>query len=156
MLSANLDHLETVPYIHPDLLQFILQAKDFLAMKPEAGRHELVGDKLFILVMETEVQPLEQRRPELHEKYLDVQILLEGEEILGYGHMPTGPLTEDKLAEKDVAFTAMIENEKFIRMAPRDFAVFYPAELHRPQVSPSGETAPVRKAVLKIHRDLLA
>ena len=37
------------------------------------GRHDIDGDHIFALVSEYEVEPKENRRPESHEKYIDIQ-----------------------------------------------------------------------------------
>ena len=155
MLSANLDHLEIIPFISAELKQLLKDAKEFLSEDREAGRYDLEGDKVFAMVVDAQTQPIEERRPEFHADYADIQVLLEGTEVLGYGHMPAGAITEDKMADKDVAFTAEIAAEKTVLMAPRDFAVFFPGELHRPLVAPDGKGASVRKAIFKVHRSVL-
>ncbi|WP_068087966.1 YhcH/YjgK/YiaL family protein [Polycladidibacter stylochi] len=155
MLSANLNNLGIVPYIAPKLAGYIEDAKKLLNGNPESGRHDIDGDKAFVLVVDAETEELAKRRPEFHNNYLDVQILIEGSEVLGYGHMPHGEVSEDLMADKDVAFTAAIEDEKFIELAPLDFAVFYPGELHRPQVEGKTGAGKIKKAIVKIHREAL-
>ncbi|MTI16035.1 DUF386 domain-containing protein [Rhodobacteraceae bacterium RKSG542] len=156
MLSANLDNLDIVPFAHPQLLEIIKDAKEFLATNPVAGRYERDGSKVFILVADAETEAFEKRRGEFHAKYLDVQILIEGAEVIGWGHKPVGEITENLLEANDVAFCTEIADEKFIALAPGDFAVFYPHELHRPLVAADSGAAKIRKAIVKIDRAVLA
>ncbi|SDR48560.1 YhcH/YjgK/YiaL family protein [Pseudovibrio sp. Tun.PSC04-5.I4] len=155
MLSANLENLDIVPYIQPKLMDIIVRAKAFLAEGPDLGRYTLEGDDLFIQVVEGETEAAEKRPSEFHNFYMDIQVLLAGHEVIGWGHKPHNAVTNDMLAEKDLAFTDGIAEEKFIELMPFDFAIFYPGELHRPLcVAPTGPTK-CRKAVVKVHRKLL-
>ena len=154
MLSANLDRLEIIPFIQPQLKEVLIKARDLVDTNPEPGRYVIDDDKVFVLIMDAKTGKMENCRPELHNNYIDIQVLLEGAEAIGYGHMPVSHLTEDLLAEKDVAFTDAVTAEKLIALAPRDFALFYPGEVHRPLVALKGEGTAVRKAVVKVHRTL--
>ncbi|WP_068319069.1 YhcH/YjgK/YiaL family protein [Polycladidibacter hongkongensis] len=155
MLSANLNNLSLIPFASPKLLEIIEKAKAFLAEKPELGRYELEGDQLFIQVIEGTSGPVSEHKSEFHNNYMDIQVLLSGSEKIGWGHMPAGEVTEDYLAEKDLAFTAGIVDEKFIEMAANDFVVFYPGELHRPLCESKAGPKLCRKAIVKVHRDYL-
>ena len=155
MLSANLTNLDIVPYIRPELRAIIERASEFLATNPELGRYPLDGDDLFIQVVEGETQAADLRPSEFHNKYMDIQILLSGSEAIGYGHKPYHEIREDSLAEKDLAFTDGIAEEKFFELAPGDFAVFYPGELHRPLCQTSKGAQTCRKAIVKVNRKLL-
>lgn len=154
MLSANLDRLEIIPFIQPQLKEILGKVRDLVDANPAPGRYLIEDDKVFVLIVEAKTDSLENCRPELHNNYADIQILLEGDEIIGYGHMPVSQFTEDLLAEKDVAFTDTVTTEKLITLAPRDFALFYPGEVHRPLVALNDEGTAIRKAVVKVHRSL--
>ena len=155
MLSANLNNLSTIPYLQPELADIIGKVKALIESKPALGRHELDGDKLFVNYVEDHTEPFEDRRIEFHKNYIDIQILDEGSEAIGWSAMPAGKVSEDLLKEKDVAFTKAAENEKLVTLSPMDFVIFYPGELHRPLVATEQGVATVRKFIVKIHRSLL-
>ncbi len=48
----------------------------------EAGRVEIDGERVFALFQSYETKP-ENDRPEAHRKYIDIQYLIEGEELIG-------------------------------------------------------------------------
>ncbi len=137
------------------MTDIITRAKAFIADGPELGRHLLEGDDLFIVVVEAETEATEKRPVEFHNEYIDIQVLLEGHEVIGWGHKPHNEVSEDMLVEKDVAFTQEIAEETFIELMPFDFAIFYPGELHRPLCAAPSGTATCRKAIVKVHRNLL-
>jgi len=66
--------------LHPVLQQALTQA---VAAKPQdkaPGRYELQGENVFMNVMQFVTQQPEQKKAELHEQYIDIQVLLAGEE----------------------------------------------------------------------------
>jgi len=130
-----------------------LQKLDLAALP--AGRHEVEGDQLFFLIQDVELRSFAASRPEAHVNYVDVQIPLTGAERYGYALPQTGlATTEDRLQANDVAFYAAPANEFFMDLAVGSYAVFLPGELHRPCLA-IGDVKTIRKAVVKIHRDLL-
>ncbi|MBN1525821.1 MAG: YhcH/YjgK/YiaL family protein [Spirochaetales bacterium] len=125
-----------------------LEQNDIAGMEP--GRYDIDGDDLFVLVQDyTTVSPNE-KRPEAHDKYLDIQYIASGKEVIGWG-VRGGDVTvaEDLLAEKDIVFFKTVKNETALILEPGMYAVFFPNDIHRPGCLFS-EPAAVRKAVVKI------
>ena len=52
----------------------------------EPGVYEIKGKDIYAQVFDTETKPAEKQRPEVHEKYIDVQFLASGKEKLGVLH----------------------------------------------------------------------
>lgn len=155
MYTGHLAHLTFLSYLSPKLQSVIEIAKDKLSTPIENGKYELFGESAFMMVVEDQTQPLEHRRSEIHRNYLDVQILLEGEEVFGYSLNPFAEIEEDLLADKDVAFSEQLVDEKFIKVGAREFIIFYPGQPHRPLVATESGSASVRKAIIKVHKDFL-
>lgn len=131
----------------------VLQQQDLASLEP--GRYEIDGDKLFYMVQETTLRPLEASRSEAHRNYADIQIPLNTRERYGVSLPQPGlVVTEDNLEARDVAYYATPANEYFMDLDPGAYAVFMPGELHRPCVA-SHEATALRKVVVKIHHTLL-
>lgn len=130
-----------------------LKAQNLATMEP--GRYEIDGDRLFYLVQDAMPRALDACQTEIHRNYLDIQIPVSARERFGFA-MPQADLvaTDDRLDSHDIAFFPTPANEYFIDLDPGSFAVFYPAELHRPCVQ-IGEQKPFRKVVVKVHKSLL-
>lgn len=120
-----------------------------------AGRYEVEGGQLFILIQDVDSRTFDESRPEAHGKFADVQIPLSASERYGFSFAQPGlACTEDRLEANDVAFYDRPSREFFMDLHLGDYVVFLPGELHRPCLS-IGEKVKIRKAVIKIHRDLL-
>jgi biofilm protein TabA len=125
-----------------------LQSTDFSQL--EDGKHCIDGINMFAIISRYKPEPKEQRRPEAHQKYIDIQYIISGEEIIAYSHLTaTATVVEDLLAEKDVIFFSNRGNEIDITVSPGMYAVFFPWDIHRPNCMSQPDLA-VRKVVLKI------
>ncbi len=129
-----------------------LKANDFVAM--EAGVYEIEGKDMYAQVFDAETGPAEEKRPEVHEKYLDVQFLASGKERLGFTFDTGEYEVDERFDERDLIFYKKVENEGFIESRPGCFCVFFPSDVHRPAVA-SGEPMTVRKVVVKVKTTLL-
>lgn len=120
----------------------------------EPGCHALQGDDIFMNVMQFMTQPAHAKRAELHAEYIDVQILLTGEEHIDFGLVDSARQCDEWHREDDYQLCDEIVGQQSITLQPGMFAVFFPGEPHKPGIQ--GETpAELKKAVVKVHRKLL-
>lgn len=113
------------------------------------GRYEIEGEDLFSLVMTYETSPAEDRRFEAHTQYIDVQIVLEGEETIGFALDNDMAPVEEYSEENDVVFLETPKDSSVLVMKPGYFAVFYPHDIHRPNCV-LREPQKNRKVVVKV------
>lgn len=129
-----------------------LKANDMLAM--EAGVYEIDGKMMYVQVIDTNTNLIENKRPEVHRNYVDLQYSPAGNELIGYvPDLGEFNSSEGYLEERDILFYDHVENEVFLNMTQGSFAVFFPWDVHRPACA-MGHPAPVRKIVMKIHMSL--
>ena len=120
----------------------------------EPGCHVLQGDDIFMNVMQFMTQPAQAKRAELHAEYIDVQILLAGEERIDFGLVDSARQCDEWHREDDYQLCDAIAGQQSITLQAGMFAVFFPGEPHKPGIQ--GETpAEIKKAVVKVHRQLL-
>lgn len=120
----------------------------------EPGCHVLQGDDIFMNVMQFMTQPAHAKRAELHAEYIDVQILLAGEERIEFGLADSARQCDEWHHEDDYQLCDEIAGQQSITLQAGMFAVFFPGEPHKPGIQ--GETpAEIKKAVVKVHRQLL-
>lgn len=149
MLIGNIDHLDLVPYLPAKLKDAIEYVKKNINQDTPLGKHDIDGNDVFVLVFNDNTEPFEKRRAEYHERYLDIQIVLKGQEGMTFSNFPAGEPTDNWLADKDIAFLPAGKQEQQVILQDGDFIVFYPGEVHKPLCA-VGEPAPVRKAVVKM------
>ncbi|MBE9610585.1 YhcH/YjgK/YiaL family protein [Chitinilyticum piscinae] len=154
MYLSHLHHPQPpLPAIIEQALAY-LRDTDFSSMA--AGRYPLQEDQLIAIVQEPLSQPWETGLPEFHARYIDIQYLLSGTEVIGFlPENATLPRLTDQLAERDIAFVAAQPLESRLVLTAGMFAIFYPGELHKP-CRALEQAEPLRKVVIKIDSSLLA
>ncbi len=129
-----------------------LKSNDFNSM--ETGVYEIQGKEIYAQVFDAETAPAEEKRPEVHEKYVDVQFLASGREKIGFS-VDTGKYeVDERIDERDLIFYKSVENEGFIEVVPGCYSVFFPTDVHRPAVA-AGEPEKIRKVVVKVAVSIL-
>lgn len=121
----------------------------------EPGSYPLQGEQLFVNVMQFETQRAEDKRAELHAEYIDIQILLEGEEQIHCGLVGSARACEEWHQEEDYQLCHRIDNEQILTLTPGMFVVFMPGEPHKPGCYAT-QPGRVKKAVIKLHHHALA
>ena len=129
-----------------------LKENDFISM--ETGVYEIQGKDIYAQVFDAQTEPADKKRPEVHEKYVDVQFLASGKERLGFTPDTGKYKVTEQFVERDLIFYDKVENEGFIEARPGCYSIFFPSDVHRPTVL-SGEAMNVRKVVVKVKVDLL-
>lgn len=120
----------------------------------EPGCHVLQGEDIFMNVMQFMTQPAPAKRAELHAEYIDVQILLAGEECIEFGLVDSARQCDEWHREDDYQLCDEIAGQQSITLQAGMFAVFFPGEPHKPGIQ-GDDPAEIKKAVLKVHRKLL-
>ena len=114
----------------------------------EPGVYEIQGKDIYAQVFDAMTEDVADRRPESHEKYLDVQFLVSGRERLGFTKNTGNYKVAEHIKERDLIFYESVEDEGYIESRPGCFCVFFPSDIHRPQVI-SDEAMNLRKVVVK-------
>jgi biofilm protein TabA len=117
------------------------------------GRTTIDGDQVFAIVSEAETRAPEVSRFEAHRKYIDVQYLASGQELIGFAPVRALETTEPYDAAKDIEFFSRPAEYASIELRPGRFAVFVPGDGHMPSVHLDGPHV-VRKVVVKISKAL--
>ncbi|MGU3415682.1 YhcH/YjgK/YiaL family protein [Enterobacteriaceae bacterium C34A] len=147
MIAGNIHHL--YDWLPLELREAIEHVKAHVTDATPLGKHDIDGNRLFYLISEDSTEPFADRRAEYHAKYLDIQIILKGQEGMTFSTLPAGKPDTDWLADKDIAFLPEGVQEKTVVLSEGDFVVFYPGEVHKPLCA-VGKPAKVRKAVVKM------
>lgn len=129
-----------------------LKSHDFTSM--ETGVYEIQGKEIYAQVMDAQTGAAEEKRPEVHEKFVDVQFLASGRERLGFTPDTGTYEVDERFDERDLIFYKSVENEGFIEATPGCYSIFFPADVHRPAVA-AGEPMTIRKVVVKVSVALL-
>ncbi|NDC54007.1 MAG: DUF386 domain-containing protein [Planctomycetia bacterium] len=97
------------------------------------GRHEIAGDALFALVQRYETRPVDGMQLEAHRRYIDIQYLVAGSEVIRWAPLPgLDHATRPYDAEKDYALFALPPAATPLRIQAGEFMIFFPDDAHAP------------------------
>jgi biofilm protein TabA len=148
MIYDTFEHEESYFPKESPIYKALSFARDFDSSAPD-GRYEIKADSLYALVSSYETSPAMERRFEAHRKYIDIQVLLEGEEKIEVSLSADLKPLQEYSETKDVIFLEPPREYASLVMKPGYFAVFYPHDIHRPNCDLHGKRH-VRKIVLKV------
>ena len=115
--------------------------------KIDLGRYELDGDNIFYMVQSYDTDP-DKTISEAHRKYIDIQYMVEGEEIIGVSDISCEKELTEAKEENDVWFYNC-KTEPLVLSAGK-YMVLYPNDLHCPGVATNGTALTCRKVVVKV------
>jgi len=111
------------------------------------GKHPINDKGAFASVNEYETKVESDCFIECHKKYIDIQIISKGEELIGYCPVNTC-ISQPYIDEKDLQ---KLEGEvSYFTLTPDMFAIFFPHDGHMPCVRKGDSTSVVKKIVFKI------
>ena len=114
----------------------------------DAGKHEIDGNNIFIIVNEYKTQDNELNILEAHKKYIDIQYLEKGSEIIEYEALNYQKVYKEYDTENDYALYYSNTKSK-LELDEGMFAIFFPNDLHMPGIK-NKTSNNVRKIVVKI------
>lgn len=115
----------------------------------EDGRYPIDGDDLYASISSYRTREDRGLPFEAHRKYIDVQFMLYGEELIDVAHGKRFRLKDRYEASRDVLFIHCPRQYSSIVLTPAHFTVLYPHDYHRPCQSVDSP-AEARKLVVKI------
>ncbi len=126
------------------------QAFDFIRRSDLAaladGKYEICGNDVFLTVGSHDLREPDDAPLEVHDKYIDIQIVLSGRETFGWAARPALVAARGEFdTQKDIQFFDDTPSLRFTLEAG-EFAVFFPSDAHAPLIG-SGR---VRKCIIKV------
>ena len=118
----------------------------------ELMRYDIDGDNLFATPSEYITKNKEDANFEAHRKYIDIQYVITGKELIGIAPVSL----KDQVLEpydptRDIEFMT-VNQETEVTATPDRFFIFFPSDAHRPSLK-DGENSQVRKIVVKVKVD---
>ena len=147
MIIAKKEHADYYKGIHPrlDKALELLQDDDFIA-SVGADKVFIEGDALYAFRSEYTTVPFEETYFEAHKKYLDIQIVVSGQECAGIADPDT---LGEPFKEKPDFKGYHGEPEQYVTLRPDNFIVVFPGDAHRLKIAVNGPET-VSKVVFKI------
>lgn len=113
----------------------------------EEGKHEIDGDRAWCTIWKGELKGVEGIQMEIHDSYIDIHVVLEGDETIGIKDRSLCDDKEAKYDEKtDIAFLPDDTPDNYVSLGKNNMAIIFPADAHAPLM---GEGT-IKKAVFKV------
>ena len=98
--------------------------------------------------------PAVTRHTEYHRRWLDIQVVLAGEEIIRYDVADAREMPAEE-RKPDLWIVAQPQLRQQLHLQAGDFAIFAPGEAHQALCAVDDRPAQVRKAVFKVPVEML-
>jgi YhcH/YjgK/YiaL family protein len=111
-----------------------------------ADKYAIDGDRVFAMVARDQGRDMDEAQLEVHEKYIDIQMVLDGLDGMGWRpkdlcRQPAGPYDP----EEDIGFYAD-PPAAWLPVGPGMFVIFFPEDAHLPLIS----SGLIHKVVVKV------
>lgn len=146
MIIDTFDNLQSYAALHrlfPQLLEY-LKTTNLLALPN--GKHTILNDDMFVLIQRGIGQPKTDSKLECHRKYIDIQLVLDGTDEMGWKPLADCQAPIDAFnTANDVQFFSDLPLNWFVTSANK-FCIFFPGDAHSGMISAHH----LHKAVFKI------
>lgn len=114
------------------------------------GRYEIDGDRVYAMAQRYETIVPAEPRFEAHRKYLDVQFIASGSEVIAWAPVRLMKISDPYEEEKDICF-GLVEKGRWtpVRLEAGQLAVLYPEDAHAPRLA-AGLPGQAVKVVVKV------
>ena len=146
MIKDNIAKCATYYPIHPYFPQAFEYIRSISQANFSVQRTELPGAELYAMQQQYLTKPRQQGVWEAHRKYIDIQYILEGEELINFAWLNDLKLGE-YLEHSDHQKADGEGSPLFLKAG--EFAVFFPQDVHMPGLAVN-KSVEVKKIVCKL------
>lgn len=114
----------------------------------KVGKYKLLGDDVFVNVSEGKNRPIEKTKWEFHRKYIDLQYVYDGKEVMGVTPIDSLEI-ESPYSDSWDGGTGKSNSGKYYTMDRTKLQLFFPTDAHRPGIAAT-DCKKVKKIVIKI------
>lgn len=136
--------------MHKNFQRAFEAVKNALDKDMPVGKYEIDGADLFISVQEYNTKLEENARFEAHRKYIDIQYIVSGEEVVEVTDISKTSIETEYNETKDMEFYTPNGRVWKGSLTAGEYGIFFPNDVHRPALAVDGQPAPVKKILVKI------
>lgn len=122
-----------------------LKSHDLSQLEPQTIT--IQGEEIYGSLMELASHPQDEQPLEAHDRHIDIQLLLAGQERIGWSpRSRCQEITVPYDKEKDILFFGE-RPTSFVDLVPGEFVILYPEDAHAPMIG-SGDQ--IKKIIIKV------
>lgn len=115
-----------------------------------AGKYEIDGTNVYAIVQEYDSKNPADFQFEGHKKYIDIQYICSGTEVIEALNIKNATAVTDYIPEREVQFYEGDDSSIKRIMESGDYGIFYPDDIHKPGLMHGEKPEPVRKVLVKV------
>ena len=119
----------------------------------EPGRFDVEGDDVYAVIQCYNTKQYDEGMFETHDCYIDIQIILEGEELMYTAQREDMSDATPYIPEKDKNNYGDNKEAMCTHMKPGTVMVFYPEDAHKACIQAGSQPVAVKKLLLKVRLD---
>lgn len=116
------------------------------------GKYEIDGDNLFANIQEYSTKLEEECQLEGHRKYIDIQYIVSGVEVMGVINKSKINSDVNYDENADVQFFLNSKKESKVVVEEGEYCIFMPSDIHKPGMAFDMEMSKVKKIVVKVKK----
>ncbi|HHW08543.1 MAG TPA: DUF386 domain-containing protein [Firmicutes bacterium] len=122
----------------------------FKTLAPGQRKNVVIdGEDIYALLMKYETRDRSEAKMEAHQKYIDIQYLVAGKEMVLLADAAAVREKEPYNPDKDVVLFHVPEETHTLILTPGSLAILWPTDIHAPNLA-AGEKTTAEKIVLKV------
>ncbi len=150
MIFDTLQNCEKYYGVHAGFAQAFAFIKKAVEENYAVGKYEIDGRKIHASVQEYNSKAEADANYEGHRKYIDIQYIASGAEMMQVVDVKKATLKTEYNEEKDVEFYYDTDKAGKVLVEAGEYGIFFPNDIHKPGLSVYGNSAPVKKILVKI------
>lgn len=148
MVIDHLSNCEQYAHLKPGINKAFAYLLNTDLQNVEPGKYKIDGDNIFAIVQEYHTLDAATEQMEAHRKYIDVQYIISGEELVGHAFLSDQQLSKEYSEEDDFLLVPDVP-DFFTCFKAGMFMIFFPTDLHMPCIKIE-KPATVKKVVIKV------
>lgn len=146
MILDSLENIGKCISLNPNFAKAVefVESNDLLSLP--VGRNEICGDLVFANVIEAKPRGKDDAPIEIHRKYIDVQIPLSGNEVMGYTPIEELPYAEFIESDDAALYPVGMPARDYFNVRKGQFVMFFPQDGHAPAIT----AEPLKKVIIKV------
>ncbi len=159
-ISGSLTTLRNQAPRHPSFVKAFAYLEDLVSPGTEANKRLLgvavgetirqdLGDGMFALEQAYHTKSKDEGRWESHRQFIDIQVVVSGDEYIGLCEAARLTVSEDLTPFKDLIFYVATAEGSSLRLKSGEAAILFPVDAHLPGLRTHQQSL-VRKAVVKV------
>ena len=148
MIIDTLSNIERYFCVHPLFAKAFEHIKSLNLDTIEVGKYEVEEESLYFTVSKKPGITVEEAiaKFECHNKYIDIQLCIEGKEHIGWKSRQTCNQQKNEYREeKDFVFYNDVP-DMYFQLTDQQFAIFFPEDVHAPMIG----KGMIKKLLMKV------